>query len=71
MKNKSNDKESVPLNEKLNLETNLETNLNKNSEHIHGCSFQLDAHNCSLKSESQYSLSLIEASRDPLFVISP
>ncbi len=35
------------------------------------CSFQSDAHNCSLKSEFQYSLSLIEASRDPLFAISP
>jgi PAS domain S-box-containing protein len=45
--------------------------MNNNFEHIHGCSFQLDAHNCTLKSESQYSLSLIEASRDPLFVISP
>lgn len=35
------------------------------------CSLQLDGHSCSLKSESQYSLSLIEASRDPLFAISP
>ncbi len=35
------------------------------------CTVQLDADNCSLKSESQYSLSLIEASRDPLFAISP
>lgn len=67
MKKNTKDKESVPFNEKLNLETNL----NKNFENTQGCSFQLDAHNCSLKSESQYSLSLIEASRDPLFVISP
>jgi len=37
----------------------------------YGCSLQLDEHNCSLKTESQYSLSLIEASRDPLFAISP
>jgi PAS domain S-box-containing protein len=63
MKNNTKDKESAPLNEKLNLNTNFENNQE--------CSFQLDAHNCTLKSESQYSLSLIEASRDPLFVISP
>ena len=31
---------------------------------------KLVAHNCSLKLDSQYSLSLIEASRDPLFTIS-
>jgi PAS domain S-box-containing protein len=63
MKNNTKDKESVPFNKKLNLNTNFENNQE--------CSFQLDAHNCALKSESQYSLSLIEASRDPLFVISP
>jgi PAS domain S-box-containing protein len=63
MKNNTKDKESVPFNEILNLNTNFENNQE--------CSFQLDAHNCTLKSESQYSLSLIEASRDPLFVISP
>ncbi len=31
---------------------------------------ELEAYNCSLKLDSQYSLSLIEASRDPLFTIS-
>jgi len=67
MKNNTKDKEFVPFNEILNLETNLNTNFENKQE----CSFQLDAHNCALKSESQYSLSLIEASRDPLFVISP
>ena len=67
MKNNTKDKESVTFNEKLNLKSNLNNNL----EHIHGCSFQLDANNCTLKSESQYSLSIIEASRDPLFAVSP
>ncbi len=62
-----NSKDSDQLNDPLNLESNLENN----SSPAHECSFRLDANNCSLKSESQYSLSLIEASRDPLFVISP
>lgn len=56
---------------KKNTQSNTSIPSENNFVHSHGCSSESDAHNCSLRLESQYSLSLIEASRDPLFAISP
>lgn len=56
---------------KKNTQSKTSVPLENNFVLAHGCSSESDAHNCSLRLESQYSLSLIEASRDPLFAISP